>query len=148
MDTLVKVKLDELTVGEFNPTYKTYQTAIVVNGSRRTGFINDKKIEGLKEAHAKGEIIELIFYTNGTYENFKLPTKTDKLAIELDKVKAFLKTKFPEDFPNQTIQEPTEQSKVPDLPITAEEGAKRLKDAWENDEEDKQVGNDDTKLPF
>lgn len=106
MDTLVKVKLDELTVGEFNSQYKTYQTAIVVQGSRRTGFVNEKKVDELKQAHANGQLVELIFYTNGTYENFKLPTKTDVLAIELDKIKAFLKTKFPEDFkPQQPITE-------------------------------------------
>ena len=108
MDTLVKVKIDELTVGEFNSQYKTYQTAIVVNGSRRTGFINEKGTALLKESNESGTQVELVFYTNGTYENFKMPTKIDRVSIELDRVKAFLKTKFPEDFPTQALQEPTE----------------------------------------
>ena len=158
MDTLVKVKIDELTVGEFNSQYKTYQTAIVVSGNRRTGFVSEKKIEEVKQAHANGQLIELVFYTNGTYENFKLPTKTDKLDIELEKIKAFLKTKFPEDFnakpqSNQPITDSineaqdnrvqAENAGNPDEPIdtTDDEGNT-------DDLQEPYNANDDSPLPF
>ena len=128
------MKIEQTNIGDIKTGEKNGRTWSLTPCGLKIGgkwynasFFNDKEIEQFKKIQT-GDDIDLILYKeeyNGKeYDKFKFPTELDLLKRRVDKLEqlAGIKELQPEEAPEQTSPDPSEEQKEPseeqdDLPF-------------------------------